>query len=69
MSRTRRRDWLGRIIRDGQHGHHCPEPNCECCAAAKTRRQDPLQEDVADAEAAKRERSWLKRQLKKEANG
>ena len=52
MSRTRRRDWLGRLIRDGQHGHHCPEPNCEYCAAAKTRRQEPLQEDAEDAETA-----------------
>ena len=52
MSRTRRRDWLGRLIRDGQHGHHCPEPNCEYCAAAKTRRQEPLQEDAEDTETA-----------------
>ena len=52
MSRTRRRDWLGRLIRDGQHGHACPEPNCDTCVIAKTRRQKPLQEDVADAEAA-----------------
>ena len=45
MSRTRRRDWLGRLIRDGQHGHACPEPDCDTCAIAKTRRQKPLRED------------------------
>ena len=54
MSRTRRRDWLGRLIRDGQHGHACPEPNCDTCVIAKTRRQKPLREDITASQAARR---------------
>lgn len=55
MSRTRRKDWSGRTIRDGQHGSHCPEPDCDTCAAAKTRRQKPLREDIADAQQRREE--------------
>ena len=50
MSRTRRKDWSGRTIRDGQHGSRCPEPDCDTCATAKIRRQKPLREDIADAQ-------------------
>ena len=57
MSRTRRRDWLGRLIRDGQHGHACPEPDCDTCVIAKTRRQKPLREDITASQAARQIRT------------
>lgn len=31
MSRTKRHNWDGKEIRDGQHGKLCPEPNCGYC--------------------------------------
>lgn len=41
MSRTQRRDWRGRPIRDGQHARRCPEPDCATCAASRTRDRGP----------------------------
>lgn len=41
MSRTERSDYRGRPIRDGQHGRHCPSPNCTTCAASRTRDKGP----------------------------
>jgi hypothetical protein len=41
MTRTTRRDYRGRPIRDGQHGRRCPEPNCTTCAASRTRDKVP----------------------------
>ena len=37
MTRTTRRDYCDRPIRDGQHGRRCPEPNCATCAASRPR--------------------------------
>jgi hypothetical protein len=31
VSRTKRHNWDGKEIRDGQHGKLCPEPNCGYC--------------------------------------
>ena len=31
MSRTERTRFDGTKIRDGQHGHRCPEPSCDWC--------------------------------------
>ena len=41
MTRTTRRDWRGRPIRDGQHGRRCPEPNCDTCRESRTRDKGP----------------------------
>lgn len=31
MSRTKRRNWYGKQIRDGEHAKRCPEPDCDYC--------------------------------------
>ena len=41
MTRTMRRDYRDRPIRDGQHGRRCPSPNCGTCAASRTRDKGP----------------------------
>ena len=41
MTRTTRRDYRDRPIRDGQHGRRCPSPNCDTCAASRTRDKGP----------------------------
>ena len=33
MARTVRTRYDGQMIRDGEHGHKCPEPKCDWCVS------------------------------------
>ena len=46
MTRTIRRDYRDRSIRDGQHARRCPEPNCTTCAASRTRDKGPIEKET-----------------------
>lgn len=38
MSRTRRTNYRGEPIRDGEHGKKCPEANCNVCGTGYMKR-------------------------------
>jgi hypothetical protein len=38
VSRTNRKDWKGRPIKDGDHGKRCPEPDCAYCKHGEQKR-------------------------------
>ncbi|KAM9867065.1 hypothetical protein ACIFOC_00387 [Leucobacter aridicollis] len=38
MTRTTRRDYTGRKIRDGEHGKKCPSANCNVCGTGFMKR-------------------------------
>lgn len=38
MSRTKRRTWLGEVIRDGQWGRRCGAENCDRCVTGDFKR-------------------------------
>lgn len=38
MSRTKRTDWKGHSIKDGEHGKRCPELNCAYCNHGERKR-------------------------------
>ena len=38
MSRTNRKDWRGRPIKDGEHGKRCPEQDCAYCMNGEQKR-------------------------------
>ena len=38
MSRTKRTNYRGEPIRDGEHGKKCPEANCNVCGTGYMKR-------------------------------
>lgn len=38
MSRTKRRNYKGEAMRDGQHGKKCPSKNCNMCGTGLYKR-------------------------------
>lgn len=39
MSRTKRRNWFGKPIRDGEHGKKCPSDGCSYCVTGEYKKE------------------------------
>lgn len=55
MSRTHRKNWLGRHVREGRHAKRCLEVNCTTCTESRLRKQAPHREDPDDRRNAIRD--------------